>query len=420
MHERIAVAGWAGSGRSWLSICCRVGCPLLLALTSCEHRADSGTGSWEGAVDTLANSAVVVTNSSAGVWPSSGSWTLEEDPRIGSSEGEGPEGFARIAAIAVDRHGRIHALENRARELRSFDAEGEHVRTVGGFGQGPGEFGNPWGIVFGSDGSVWVVDPGNARYTRFDSTGTLSDEFRRPVSFFSIPWPGGVDGAGRIYDVGVVSTTREPGGSQVLVEFTPGIGATDTLRLPEFETDPILVTRSDGTPVMSLLDPFAARLLWRFDPRGYVWSVTTDEYRIVQRTLAGDTVRIIRREVARVPVDQAARDSALAATREVIASAGPGARAGREPRVPRFRPVLRTIHVDPDGYLWVELEPGPGEARRMEVFGEDRRLLGHVELPASFRTQNPLPVFRDGYTYGVSTDELDVPYLVRLSIQGRR
>ena len=71
------------------------------------------------------------------------------------------------------------------------------------------------------------------------------------------------------------------------------------------------------------------------------------------------------------------------------------------------------------GFLWVEPEPRAGEGRRFEVFDEAGRFLGDVDVPASFETRNPRPVFGRQHLHGVSTDDLGVPYIVGLEIVGR-
>ncbi len=57
----------------------------------------------------------------------------------------------------------------------SFSANGTFDRTIGRRGAGPGELSNAEGIVFASDGALWVRDAANARYSRFDADGTALD-----------------------------------------------------------------------------------------------------------------------------------------------------------------------------------------------------------------------------------------------------
>lgn len=56
--------------------------------------------------------------------------------RLGTEE-EGPQLFGRIGDVAVDSEGNIFVFDALAMELRVFDSTGQHISSVGGFGDGP-------------------------------------------------------------------------------------------------------------------------------------------------------------------------------------------------------------------------------------------------------------------------------------------
>ena len=88
--------------------------------------------------------------------PRQETWHVVEELRIGSVNGAGAATFGRIAALEVSSDGRIFVLEDQANELRIFDADGNHLQTVGGRGSGPGEFASPVGMTWAPDGTIWV------------------------------------------------------------------------------------------------------------------------------------------------------------------------------------------------------------------------------------------------------------------------
>ncbi len=49
------------------------------------------------------------------------------------------------------------------------------------------------------------------------------------------------------------------------------------------------------------------------------------------------------------------------------------------------------------------------------MFDAEGRYLGRLELPFKLRSY-PTPIFRNGKLYATTTDELDVPYLVRADL----
>ena len=382
----------------------------LVVLTGCGENARSGAA--EIAFDTLPGGAVQVTSSLQGAWDEGEGWTLEEELRIGTADGDGPELFGTIAALAVDDAGRIHVLDQQARELRVFGPDGEHLLTIGRQGSGPGEFTNPVGLaIHPVDGRVWVVDPGNARYTLFDSEGEVLTTHPRPVSYFAWPWPGGFTRDGELYDV-------VPGG---LLHVTSDGQLADTVRIPEFDTPSVRVADPEGTMRMSLVPPFGPRLQWRFDPGGYLWSGVSDRMHFTRQTLAGDTVRVVRRDHEPVPVTRAEGDSVRRQYEDLIAqNAGPDAQVEGDLRAPPHKPAFQTFQVDDDGRLWVEPSRSADDpSRYLHVFDPEGAYLGPVEVDPGLQLQNVRPVFRDQAVYAVVTDELGAPHVVRYRVEGR-
>mgnify|MGYP000725228445 CR=1 FL=1 len=54
---------------------------------------------------------------------------------------------------------------------------GKWVKTLGSKGSEDGQFYQPKGLAFDSDGNLWVVDSGNNRIQKFDSSGNFSSKF---------------------------------------------------------------------------------------------------------------------------------------------------------------------------------------------------------------------------------------------------
>jgi hypothetical protein len=115
----------------------------VVALTVACADGDDSPPEWSGRLDTLATGVIIAENAAAGVWRQPDRWTLAEELRIGSAEGDGPAVFAGITALGVDRAGRIHVLDNRADNVRVFAPDGRYLRTLGRSGAGPGSHSPP-------------------------------------------------------------------------------------------------------------------------------------------------------------------------------------------------------------------------------------------------------------------------------------
>lgn len=56
---------------------------------------------------------------------------------------------------------------------------------------------------------------------------------------------------------------------------------------------------------MTVVVPFAPRLVWYFEPRGALWAAITGDFRIARIDTVGDTTRTADRAFRPVPVTTA-------------------------------------------------------------------------------------------------------------------
>lgn len=362
-------------------------------------------------VDTLPSGVIHVSNP----WPRTDGpdFELVEDLRIGRLSGSGPDVFGEILDLAVDAEGRIYVLDIAAKQVRAFDAEGSHLWTVGREGEGPGELSYPIGLMVGSEGRVWVVDAGNSRYSVFGD-GELIEERARHVMAGIVPWNGGFDRSGRLwesydsYPVGLVAMLGLVGLDD---EFVPA----DSLNAVPVETG--YFRERDGSWSGQHV-PFAPWVTWAFDPRGYVLVGDAGAYVIRQLSLAGDTVRVFQLPYEPVRVQPAELDSALASLESFRRRGGIVDAA----LIPRVKPAFEAVFVGVDGRAWTylhlagdALSPGPQETW-LDVFGPDGVHQGVARAMSRLEPFTPPPVFTETHAYAAALDEFEVQYVVRLRI----
>lgn len=387
--------------------------PRFTVLLCCAIAGACGRGGGADAirVDTLESGAVAVHNPERGAWSGQTAWRAVEDLRLGSAEGAGPDVFAMPAALEVDALGRLYVLDAQAAQVRVFAAEGRHVRSFGRQGAGPGEFKQAMGMTFAPDGTLWVMDPGNGRFSVFDTTGALRSTVRRENGHAMFPWPGRFDRHGRLWDV----TTGPDGiaGAPALLRLDPASGRAQTLNLPSFRPDQFSSSR--GSVSLAAPVPFAPELAWTLDADGRVWSGVTDRYRLRLHEPAGDTLRIVERAAAPVEVAAAERDSVPTQLKWFTDQGG---RIDLS-RLPRHKPAFVSIRTDDRGWLWVRPSlPATERNAAFDVFDPEGRYQGRVSLPLPREERFPLMI-RGNHIYAVALNETGVPQVVRFRIEGR-
>ncbi len=389
-------------------LCALATLPLLAA---CGRDAGAAATAWAGTMDTLPSGRVVVTNPKTPIWDGGESWTVVEDLRIGSFDDPGPYELGQVTALDVDAYGRIWALEAQAKEIRVFDAEGRYVRSIGRAGGGPGEFSGPAHAQFAADGRLWVADPQNNRVSVIDTTGTFVESHRIAGGFFMVPWPGGFDLEGHYY-LPIPRMDPDDGFGIGIVRFGPGMTPLDTIAQPE---DPVERERfeyrspsGDGRFMASI--PFAPGFRTARSPLGTMWGLLTGEYRLFEIDRAGDTLRTIQNAYDPLPVTAADREAARESLSWFTEQGGQIDLS----RVPGTKPAAEDLFVDEEGRIWVGRLTDRPEGQDWDLFDREGRFLTRIRLPTPFRAVRRV---KGEYIYGVTEDEIGVPYIVRARIE---
>jgi DNA-binding beta-propeller fold protein YncE len=87
------------------------------------------------------------------------------------SDGDGIGQFDRPRGVAVEMSGGVCVVDSGNHRIQKFDSSGTYLNQWGGNGTGEGEFSSPNGAAVDSAGNVYVADTDNHRIQKFDSTG---------------------------------------------------------------------------------------------------------------------------------------------------------------------------------------------------------------------------------------------------------
>lgn len=371
------------------------------------------------------------------LWGPNEGWTVESEPllEIGTVTGAAEYLFTDVVAAVRLSNGDIVVAERAASELRSFDAAGKFQWRAGRSGEGPGEFRSLDFVGTTAGDSLVTFDGRLLRAQLFDPQGRLARTYRVAIT------EGEAAGAAIVADkaVGVVDGVlvvrfieygdRIPNGVvrwplERLAALDLADGAVRFLIvLPGNEAD--VRAREEGgythgTYVFSNGPEYGAA-------GGRLAVIDTEAWSV--RLISphdGATTAVVRRDVAPREATNALFELHLDGIVK-IAFADPDQTAperiaglrrmwrGR-PRAPRL-PVLRSIHVDSPGHIWLQpyyvagAEPPP-----FEIHAPDGTWLGSVSLPPGLQRgfiqyQAPYMEIGDDYLLGVWTDELDVQYV---------
>ena len=327
---------------------------------------------------------------------------------IGTEEGDPGEMLFDVRDATRLGDGRIVVANAGTSELRVFSAEGEHLATWGGPGEGPGEFSayTPDAVSRWPGDSIAGANMFRTRIEVFDADGSHGRSVTLAAGYHSLlgvlpdgtilakpatVLSGGVFGAGeplirRDEDFGLL---RPNGALGVSLGAHPG---------EEWFSSP--------TAPAAMPHPFGrATISTIWDDLAVV--APTDRYELRAHESDGTLARIIRRDHEPRSPTQAELDAVLAERYADLPEARRSRLLAEMEDMPlvEFFPAFEALQSDPLGYLWVQDYGIPGDPQVIwTVFDADGRVQGLVETPRG------LDVFEIGedYILGMMMDEFDV------------
>jgi len=343
-------------------------------------------------------------------------WTLDTLPEvdIGTVAGDEPYQLFRVTGGAQLADGRIVVVNAGTQEIRFFDRQGVFLYSVGGRGEGPGEYQFPELVPSIRHDSLWVNDRGR-RLTRLDGSGEVARSItpRTPIAT-----PVGILANRLVTSQG--SARAGPDSQEAIV---PNDIVYELVDLYTWTHDTIaqaegfdLLLWKQGpavgfTPVPFDVAPSAAaggtRLYVAPGEVAQVLAIDTagalrEIFRIVQapEPLAkSDFDHVVEQQV-----DRARDDAAAAEIRR---------RYGRMP-LPTVRPVFQDLLVDAAGHLWLEAFRADARAQpEWIVMDASGVVLGRIATPRGVT----LWQIGDDFLLGSMRDDSDVEHVVRYRLR---
>ncbi len=387
------------------------------------------------------SAGVQIVTSIAPRWGAGEGWRIEGPPivEIGAVSGAPEHQFGEVVAAVRLGNGNIVVADRGASELRAFDPAGSLRWRVGRSGEGPGEFESLDFLGTAPGDSLVTYDERLLRMQIFDPGGGLARTIRAVLPRDGAA-PGGsapdkavgiaanhliiryvelAEGA----DQGIVRWLDErlvafdlADGSASVLTVVPG---EEVERLPDMSTT--LLTFANMPEYGAAGDRVAV-----IDTRAYSARVLSPAAGTVGSAatagLNGLAELVVRRDVAPRDATDAAFELHLEGILGMVEGVPPQEmdrieQMWRDRRRAPVLPVLRSVHVDAVGNLWLApyyvagAEPPP-----FEIHGPDGAWLGSVAAPpglerAFMQYQAPYLEIGDDYMLGVWTDDLDVQYV---------
>jgi hypothetical protein len=369
------------------------------------------------------------------LWTPGREWRLSEKPivDIGSGPGTDQE-LGRIAGLTRLSDGRIVVADESSLQLKFYDASGRHLKSVGGKGQGPGEF-NEINAIARLPGDTIAVEMlrvstliaptgAVARTVRFGPfpEGVLQTPFVVPLGWFD---------TGNAVVIDFPQGRRGPAGAQKWVDSSSLFlvdQAGKTIRsVGKFPAAVFVAGRERASPLdfgAQIVKASSGRAMYLGFPDQYAIHVYNQEWKLE---------RIIRRAWTPRRFTSNELDTYVDGWMDMWSKATGPARETerREMRTSpyaEFLPAYSALLATPTGELWVrepDLTGAPGcwclagmptVSSKWSVFDPDGRWLGDVTMPPRMI---PVEVGAD-YVLGEAVAADDVPHALMYRLEKPR
>lgn len=388
---------------------------LVLSLSACSDPRGSHIAVRDSA-------GIRIVENANRLWKSGEEWRVGADPsiRIGSVDGDDQGAqFSYVRGIGRLSDGRVVVLEGEAGEVRWFDADGQHLFTRGGRGEGPGEFTSANELLVLPGDTVLVRDAPRIKFVLYSSNGDfIREEFVDLNRYRELgQWMECLTGTlpdrsllGCQREPGLPAPRAEPGHFRSYGRFAVATSSFDTVyRLGVYGgIEQWGVGASNGRTAF-FVHPFHSftRLAIGGTPTRVAVALNPG-YSIEVWTPDGQLEKIIRRVNARRAATKAEHERAIELMRQYERGDPAFERALAEMEIPDSIPAIGNLAFGPDGEIWaarpsVMLE----DPRIWDVFNGAGEYLGEVAGPPNFVIYN---VGRD-YVLGLRRGEFDVPFV---------
>lgn len=280
--------------------------------------------------------------------------------------------------VATDpESGMIFVADRLSDRVVVFDATGVFVDIFGRPGGGPGEFGNPSALYFGTDGVLRVWDTGRGVISRWSPEGEFLGEEATAVPYWG---PGFAIEGGRLVTVTNATTEGGMGMDQRLVayeEATPHV--LFELHLPMAMMELPCINRP--APIV-----FAPSLTWAssgtrtFVHRSPGYQIDVFDGRERIRSIRWDRPPLrVDREMAEAAVEFGPTPYRSLLRTCNVTSAQVVRAVGHEDEAP----VILALAAGPDGGVWVTRTEDGTNPSAVDVFGPDGNFRFTLNVPAA-------------------------------------
>ncbi len=367
---------------------------LVIFLVLCSiilSKEQSQKTEWKGKIE-VADGVKVIKNPAEPLYGEI-TFELEEDLSIGNEEDENYMLYG-LVAFAVDSEGNIFVVDGGNYRIQKFDKNGNYLQTIGGRGQGPGEFEQLMWIQIDLKDRIYGYDSLRSNLHIFEKDGKFKETIRLSHYLFFI---SGIGDKGNIlaqtYFYSQEGSTRD-----VVIMGSKGKVIKRIASYP-YELSPRIRNRMLSNPYSHTLHFYPA-----LDGSGVYGH--SSEYKLYVLDTSGETRFLIENNEKPEPITRKDMSELIDSYLENQDKSNRKDKLNRNEVkkayvFPKNKPFFQRLMLDNEGRIYVKrfkLYDPEDRSEVYDLFSEEGYFIYRVKMPL------PLSLIRKGYIYRTESD----------------
>lgn len=343
---------------------------------------------------------------------------FEEDLTIGVEEGDENYMFGSQVVMNTDSEGNFYVSDVDVNTVKKYDSNGRFLHSIGGPGQGPGEFQEISEARFDGDGNIYLHDVKSQRISLLSKDGQYLRGIRPSTRFERVLMTSQGSYIARSADNVELGKGKKWDYFYGLFDADFNLVA-EFLRLPQESGANLKNIDSLAQVVADSLSDVAFMPVanYALDKNDLLYFGYPDEhYEIkVYSSLDGRIMRVIRRDFEPSEIGRRDKEYFERSQRERFQNKMP---AGQEEEVfelvryPKYKPAYESFTLMENGWIFVLVESVGDESTLVDIFNERGVYLAQFETDIATDGLT----FNNGYAYTVATID-DYKFIKRYNFE---
>lgn len=345
---------------------------------------------------------------------------FEEDLTIGVEEGDDNYMFGREVFINTDDAGNVYVTDWDKSIVNKYDQDGVYLHSIGGRGQGPGEFQNIGDVGIDAEGKIYLYDKSNKRISFLNKEGKYLQGIKVISLFENLIINSKGFYVGHISDRVEVEKVRS-------WDYVYGLFDDKFTLVEEFfriptgfrmptgrDEDSIVEYLSGGLSVMAFR-PFVTYVL---DEKENIIFGYSEDYEIKVYNPNGKLSKRIQREHEPITINNEHKKAFLEKQGESFMDAMPAHMHSLKEKVfrlvkyPKIKPAYERFSLMENGWIFVVVDSAKEEHKLVDIFNENGEYLAQFETDIA--TDGLM--FNNGKAYAVATQD-DYKFIKRYKFE---